>query len=214
MPTSATNTNLHSVAQYLKGVPIVVKDEVDLKGFPTTSGTSFLNKSTPATSDAVCVQRMRFQGCIILGKTNMDEWGWSVFGINPSSGTSRNPHNLLHSCGGSSAGSAGAVAAGFAPIAIGADGGGSIRIPAAFCGVYGLKPTHARVPGVGSLPTAPSVGVLGPIAGSVDDLAVAYLTMAGGDTRVCFQVIYTFTISLFLISNEFETDDASCSCLA
>lgn len=98
---------------------------------------------------------------------------------NPSSGTPRNPYNLNHFTGGSSGGSAGAVGSGLVPIALGADGGGSIRIPASFCGVYGLKTTAHRINSQGSFPLGLTVGVVGPIAASAHDLAVAYAAMAG-----------------------------------
>ena len=97
---------------------------------------------------------------------------------NPNYGTPRNPHNKDYYCGGSSGGSGYAVAAGLVPIALGADGGGSIRIPSSFCGIWGLKTTHGRVSGAPSLSLAPSVGVLGPMAASIDDLALAYRVMA------------------------------------
>ncbi|KAJ3413235.1 hypothetical protein HDV05_008295 [Chytridiales sp. JEL 0842] len=163
----------------LDGVPFVVKDEMDLKGFATMSGTAYFNKGNPAEQDALCVERLRKLGAVVLGKTNMDD----VFGINPTKGTSRNPYNLGHSCGGSSGGTGGAIGAGFCPLGVGADGGGSIRIPAAFNGVFGLKPTHARIPPLGGPPTAPSVGVYGPLASTATDLAAAYLSMAGPDSR-------------------------------
>ena len=126
------------------GVPVAVKDELDMLPYPTTVGTRFLGH-TPAAADATVVAKLRGAGALLLGKTNMHEIGLGVTGQNPHHGTPRNPYHPDHYTGGSSSGSAAAVAAGLCPVAIGADGGGSIRIPAAFCGVVGLKPTFGRV---------------------------------------------------------------------
>ncbi|MCK6576133.1 amidase [Myxococcota bacterium] len=122
----------------LDGVPVVVKDELDVEGYPTTVGTSFQG-ATPAAADAFTVARLRAAGAVILGKANMHEIGIGVSGINPHHGACRNPWAHGHMTGGSSSGSGAAVAAGLCPIALGADGGGSIRIPAALCGVFGLR---------------------------------------------------------------------------
>ncbi|KAJ3329551.1 hypothetical protein HDU76_007658 [Blyttiomyces sp. JEL0837] len=167
----------------LDGVPVIVKDEVDVRGYETRCGTSFVNKGNPATDDATPVQKLREAGAIIIGKAAMDEWGWAVFGVNPNTGTPRNPHNMAHSCGGSSSGCGGAVAAGFCPIALGCDGGGSIRIPSSFCGIFGLKPTAGRISAYGAYPLDTTVGVSGPMAATADDLAVGYLAMAGADLK-------------------------------
>ena len=162
------------------GVPVAVKDEVDMLPYPTTVGTSFLGK-TPVTEDATIVARMRSAGALLIGKTNMHEIGINVTGLNPHHGTTRNPYNTAHFTGGSSSGSATAVAAGLVPVAISADGGGSIRIPAAFCGVFGLKSTFGRVSEHGAAPLCWSVAHLGPIAGTATDTALAYAVMAGPD---------------------------------
>jgi Asp-tRNA(Asn)/Glu-tRNA(Gln) amidotransferase A subunit family amidase len=159
---------------------VAVKDEVDMVPYPTTVGTSFLGKS-PVTEDATIVARMRAAGALLIGKANMHEIGINVTGLNPHHGTTRNPYNTDHFTGGSSSGSATAVAAGLAPVAISADGGGSIRIPAAFCGVFGLKPTFGRVSEHGAAPLCWSVAHLGPIAGTATDTALAYAVMAGPD---------------------------------
>ena len=182
-----------SVARYargeslgpLDGVPVAVKDEIDVKGMPTTVGTSYFGKS-PARQDATVVARLRAAGALIIGKANMHEIGIGVTGINPKHGTPRNPYNLQHGTGGSSSGSAAAVAAGFCPIALGADGGGSIRIPAAFCGQFGLKASFGRISGFGAAPLDWSVGHLGPIANNADDLALAYAIIAGADGNDAF----------------------------
>ena len=164
------------------GVPVAVKDELDVAGYHTTVGTSFLGKA-PAIEDATIVARMRAAGALLIGKTNMHEIGINVTGLNPHHGTTRNPYNTEHYTGGSSSGSATAVAAGLVPVALGADGGGSIRIPASFCGVFGLKATYGRVSEHGAAPLCWSVAHNGPIAGTATDTALAYAVMAGPDLR-------------------------------
>jgi len=164
------------------GVPVAVKDEIDMTPYPTTVGTSFLGK-TPAKEDATVVARLRAAGALLIGKANMYEIGIGVTGLNPHHGTPRNPYNTKHYTGGSSSGSATAVAAGFVPVAIGADGGGSIRIPAAFCGAVGLKATFGRVSEFGAFPLCWSVAHVGPIAASAADAALTYALIAGPDPR-------------------------------
>lgn len=162
------------------GVPVAVKDELDMAPYPTTVGTSFLGKS-PAKEDATVVSRLRGAGALLIGKANMYEIGIGVTGLNPHHGTPRNPYDTSHYTGGSSSGSATAVAAGFTPVAIGADGGGSIRIPSALCGMVGLKPTYGRVSEHGAFPLCWSVAHVGPIAASVTDAALTYALIAGPD---------------------------------
>ncbi|MFP4425950.1 MAG: amidase [Spirochaetaceae bacterium] len=164
----------------LEGIPIPIKDEVDVAGYPTSLGTSFLT-TKKAEKDATVVARLRAAGAIILGKANMHEIGIGVTGLNPNYGTPINPYAPWRYPGGSSSGSAAAVALGLVPVAVGADGGGSIRIPAAFCGIAGLKATYGRVSGRGAGPLVWSVGHLGPLAASVADLAILYAHMAGPD---------------------------------
>src|SRR5579863_3019129 len=166
----------------LDGVPVAVKDEFDLAGHLTRVGTSFLGAS-PARDDATAVARWRAAGGVVLGKTNMHEIGIGVTGFNRHHGTPRNPHAPDHYTGGSSSGSAAAVAAGLCPLALAADAGGSIRIPAALCGLVGLKPTYGRVSGAGAAPLAWSMDHYGPIAGSARDAALGYGLLAGPDPR-------------------------------
>ena len=166
----------------LDGVPISVKDELDMTPFPTMVGTKFYNTQPPA-EDATSVSRLRSAGALMVGKTNMHEIGLGVTGLNIPCGTTRNPHHLDHYPGGSSSGSAAAVAAGLSPIALGLDGGGSIRIPASLCGVVGLKTTWGRISSAGAAPLSWSVSTVGPIASSVDDAALAYSYLAGPDIR-------------------------------
>ena len=166
----------------LDGVPVAVKDEVDMVPYPTTVGTAFLG-AAPAREDATAVARLRAAGALLIGKANMHEIGIGVTGLNPHHGTPRNPYQPARYTGGSSSGPATAVAAGFCPLALGADGGGSIRIPASFCGLVGLKPTFGRVSEFGAAPLAWSVAHLGPLAASATDAALAYAIMAGPDPR-------------------------------
>ena len=166
----------------LDGVPVAVKDEVDQAGYPTTAGTRFLGKE-PASRDATAVARLRAAGALLVGKANMHEIGLGVSGINPHHGAARNPYDPARITGGSSSGSAAAVAAGLSPLALGADGGGSIRIPSALCGVVGLKPTFGRVSEHGAAPICWSVAHLGPIGATVRDTALGYLVMAGPDAQ-------------------------------
>lgn len=166
----------------LDGVPVAIKDEMDLRGYPTTVGTRFLGQGV-AQDDAASVACLREAGALLVGKTNMHEIGIGVTGQNPHHGTVRNPYHPGRHTGGSSSGPAAAVAAGFCPLALGADGGGSIRIPASFCGVVGLKPTYGRISGVGSYPLDWSVGHLGPIGATAHDVALGYLVMSRPDPR-------------------------------
>ena len=166
----------------LDGVPIAVKDELDQAGYPTTVGTRFLGRE-PAGHDAEVVARLRAQGALLFGKANMHEIGMGVTGLNPHHGAVRNPYDPTRAPGGSSSGSAAAVAMGLCPIAVGADGGGSIRIPASLCGQAGLKATFGRISEHGAAELCWSVAHVGPIAATVRDLALAYTVMAGPDPK-------------------------------
>jgi Asp-tRNA(Asn)/Glu-tRNA(Gln) amidotransferase A subunit family amidase len=166
----------------LDGVPVAVKDEMDQRGYPTTVGTAFLGRE-PATEDAEVVARLRRAGALLVGKANMHEIGILPTGLNPIHGAARNPCDTLRETGGSSSGPAAAVAAGLCPLSVGADGGGSIRVPAAFCGTVGLKPTFGRMSEHGAAPLCWSVAHLGPIGASVRDVALAYAVMAGSDRK-------------------------------
>jgi Asp-tRNA(Asn)/Glu-tRNA(Gln) amidotransferase A subunit family amidase len=165
----------------LDGVPIAIKDEVDQAPYPTTAGRKL--PASPAAADSTVVERLRAAGALLIGKTNMTEIGIGVTGINVHHGTPRNPHDPMRITGGSSSGPAAIVASGLAPVALGADGGGSIRTPAAMCGVVGLKPTFGRVSEHGAAPLCWSVVHLGPIATSVRDAATMYAVIAGPDPK-------------------------------
>jgi Asp-tRNA(Asn)/Glu-tRNA(Gln) amidotransferase A subunit family amidase len=164
------------------GVPVAIKDELDQAGYPTTVGTRFLGVA-PATEDATVVSRLRAAGAMLVGKANMHEIGINVTGLNPHHGTTRNPYHDGYHTGGSSSGPATAVASGLVPLAIGADGGGSIRIPSAFCGLVGMKATFGRVSESGAAPLCWSVAHIGPIAATAADCARAHALIAGPDPR-------------------------------
>jgi Asp-tRNA(Asn)/Glu-tRNA(Gln) amidotransferase A subunit family amidase len=163
------------------GVPIAAKDEIDQAGYITTIGTQLFSGTTPARADSGAVARMRAAGAVMVGKANMHEIGIGVTGFNQFHGSARNPYNDQHHTGGSSAGPGCIVGAGLVPMAIGADGGGSIRLPASFCGTVGLKPTFGRVSEHGAAPLCWSVAYLGPLANCARDAALAYEVMSGAD---------------------------------
>jgi len=167
----------------LDGVPVAVKDELDCVPYATSVGTRFLGNGGAAPTDSTVVARLRAAGALIVGKTNMHEIGIYPNGSNAHYGRVANPFDPERDSGGSSSGSAAAVAAGLCPVALGADGGGSVRIPAALCGVYGLKATFGRVSEAGAASLCWSVAHVGPIAASVADLRLAYSLIAGEDSR-------------------------------
>ncbi|HEX6243617.1 MAG TPA: amidase, partial [Polyangiales bacterium] len=165
----------------LDGVPFAVKEHVGIRGFPCRAGHD-LPSDELSPDDATVVARLRQAGAILVGQTAMTELGLSPLGINPKRPALRNPHHLERVAGGSSTGSGIAVALGLVPFAIGTDGGGSVRIPAALCGVFGLKPTYGRVSRAGGkLPG--SLTHVGPIASSVVDLAHFLDAVASPDPR-------------------------------
>ena len=151
------------------GVPMLVKEQTAVAGLPARGGSD-LGDAAPAAHDATCVARLRAAGAIVLGTTMMTEYGMTPLGFNPKRVMPRNPHATGHVAGGSSTGSGVAVATGVVPFAAGGDGGGSIRIPAGLCGVFGIKPTWGRVSRSGDI-FGGTVGHLGPIASSTLDLA-------------------------------------------
>ncbi|KAG0284492.1 hypothetical protein BGZ96_011136 [Linnemannia gamsii] len=165
------------------GVPVIVKDEIDIEGFETGVGTNYINKGNPAKEDAHLVALLRSHGALIIGKSTMHEIGLGITNFNPSTTTPRNPYRPAHSTGGSSGGSGAAVGSGLCPIAIGCDGGGSVRIPSSYCGIYGLKPTQGRVSGRGEYPLAPTVAISGPMCASMEDLSIVYAIIAGRDNQ-------------------------------
>ena len=167
----------------LDGKLVSLKDLFDVAGEPTTGGSVVYRAAPPAGADAPVVQRLRAAGAVIVGKTNMTEFAFSGVGLNPHYGTPGNPADRTRIPGGSSAGAAVAVADGMCDIAIGSDTGGSVRIPAALCGIMGFKPTQARVPRDGVMPLSLTADTIGPLAKSVADLAAADAVMAGEAPR-------------------------------
>jgi len=165
----------------LHGVPIAVKDNFYVKGLPVTKGSRTTDGS-PAGFDSPMVERIVTAGAIIVGKTTMPEFGWKGTGISPLTGITRNPWNPQRNSGGSSAGSAATVAAGAVPIALGSDAGGSIRIPASFCGAVGLKPTLSRIPVFPGTVTE-TLSHVGPICRTVDDARLVLELTGGPDPR-------------------------------
>jgi Asp-tRNA(Asn)/Glu-tRNA(Gln) amidotransferase A subunit family amidase len=175
---AAAAVDAGEVQGLLAGVPISVKDHVWVRGLPATNGSRALADFVP-DEDCVCVARLVAAGAIIVGKTNNPEFCWRGTTDNDLFGPTRNPHNLERTSGGSSGGAAASVAAGMVPLAVGTDGGGSIRIPSAFCGTFGLKPTFGLVPKMPGFRGWPTLSVTGPIAASARDLALALSVMAG-----------------------------------
>ena len=163
----------------LDGVPIAWKDLIDVEGVTTTAASALRRDAPPARADAPVVARLAAAGMVCVGKTNLTELAYSGLGLNPHFGTPQNPLAPDRIPGGSSAGSAVAVAAGVVPCAIGTDTSGSIRVPAAFCGLVGFKPTAARVPRDGVLPLAPSLDSVGPLTTSVADAIVLDALLRG-----------------------------------
>jgi len=163
----------------LDGIPIAIKDNFDLAGVPTRVGMR--RRSAIADQDAHIVARLRASGAVLLGKTNMDEGALGLTTNNPFHGATHNPHRYGYTAGGSSGGAAAAVASGMAVAAIGSDTLGSVRIPASYCGVYALKPTHGEISARGLVPAARRLDAVGLLARGVDDLTVLLQTLAGYD---------------------------------
>lgn len=167
------------VASPLAGLPVSIKDLFDVAGERTLAGSRALDDAPPAAADAPVVARLRAAGAVLVGRTNMTEFAFSGVGINPHYGTPGNPFDRQRIPGGSSSGAPVSVADGLAVVAIGTDTGGSVRIPAAFCGTVGFKPTQYRVPRDGATPLSTTLDSIGPLANSVACCAVADAVMAG-----------------------------------
>jgi aspartyl-tRNA(Asn)/glutamyl-tRNA(Gln) amidotransferase subunit A len=166
----------------LDGVPTSIKDLLLTRGWPTRRGSKTVNPAGPWNDDAPCVARLRENGAVLVGKTTTPEFGWKGVTDNPLTGITRNPWNPKMTPGGSSGGSTAAVAAGMGPLTVGTDGGGSIRIPCAFTGLFGLKPSFGRVP---AWPLSPfgTVAHVGPITRTVTDAALMMNVLALPDAR-------------------------------
>ncbi|MBB3173453.1 AtzE family amidohydrolase [Endobacter medicaginis] len=169
----------------LTGVPVAVKNLFDIAGLPTRAGSKVLGALglPPPTRDATALARLRGAGAVLVGALNMDEFAYGFSTENAHVGPTRNPADPQRIAGGSSGGSAAAVAAGLAAITLGSDTNGSIRVPASLCGIWGLKPTYGRLSRAGAWPFVASFDHVGPFARSVRDLALAYELMQGGDPR-------------------------------
>lgn len=163
----------------LAGVPFGVKDIFDVAGLPTTAGAGMLRDAPPATRDAEAVSRFEAAGAVLVATLNMDEFAYGFATINAAFGTTRNPRDPARIAGGSSGGSAAAVAAGLMPLSLGSDTNGSIRVPASLCGIWGMKPTHGGLPMQGVYPFVDSFDDIGPFATSAADLELAWRVLGG-----------------------------------
>jgi aspartyl-tRNA(Asn)/glutamyl-tRNA(Gln) amidotransferase subunit A len=172
------------VASPLAGIPVSIKDLFDVADEVTLAGSKALDDAPPATADAPVVARLKRAGAVIIGRTNMTEFAFSGVGINPHYGTPGNPFDRSRIPGGSSAGAPVSVADGMAAVAVGTDTGGSVRIPAALCGLVGFKPTQHRVPRDGALPLSTTLDSVGPIGVSVACCALTDAIMAGEPPEV------------------------------
>jgi len=167
----------------LAGVPYAVKNLFDLEGLTTLAGSVIERGRPKAARDAFLVRRLQAAGAVCLGALNMDEYAYGFTTENSHYGPTRNPHDTTRMAGGSSGGSAAAVASGMVPLSLGSDTNGSIRVPASFCGIFGLKPTYGRLSRAGSYLFAGSLDHLGPFARDVADLALAYDALQGADAE-------------------------------
>ncbi|MCX7365545.1 MAG: amidase family protein, partial [Alphaproteobacteria bacterium] len=165
----------------LAGVPFAVKNLFDIAGLPTRAGSKINVDGPKAARDGSLVRKLEAAGAILVGGLNMGEYAYDFTGENAHYGPSRNPHDPTRMTGGSSGGSGAAVAAGEVPLALGSDTNGSIRVPSSLCGLYGLKPTYGRLSRAGSFPFVDAFDHLGPLARSVEDLALSFDAMQGWD---------------------------------
>ena len=165
----------------LAGVPYAVKNLFDVEGLTTRAGSKINRDQPPAERDAAVVRRMASAGAVLLGVLNMGEFAYDFTGENAHDGACRNPHDTARMAGGSSSGCGAATAAGLAPISLGSDTNGSIRVPSSFCGIFGLKATYGRLSRAGAFPFADSLDHVGPFARSARDLALAYDAIQGPD---------------------------------
>jgi aspartyl-tRNA(Asn)/glutamyl-tRNA(Gln) amidotransferase subunit A len=166
----------------LDGVPALVKDILLTKGWPTLRGSRTIDPKQDWNDDAPSVARLKEQGAVLIGKTTTPEFGWKGVTDSPLTGVTRNPWNLSKTPGGSSGGSAAAIAAGYGPLSLGTDGGGSIRIPAGFSGIFGLKPSFGRVPAYPASPFG-TVAHVGPMTRTVEDAAIMMNAISLPDSR-------------------------------
>jgi AtzE family amidohydrolase len=173
----------------LAGVPFAVKNLFDIAGVTTLAGSKINAENPPATQDATAVAKLKQAGAILVGALNMDEYAYGFVTENSHYGATHNPHDLQRVAGGSSGSSAAAVAAGLVPLTLGSDTNGSIRVPAALCGVFGFKPTYGRLSRAGVALFSSSFDHIGPFARSIQDIATAFDVLQGEDLRdpICTQ---------------------------
>ncbi|MCG6135244.1 MAG: AtzE family amidohydrolase [Nostoc sp. LLA-1] len=173
----------------LAGVPFAVKNLYDIAGLTTLAGSKINAENPPATQDATAVAKLKQAGAVLVGALNMDEYAYGFVTENAHYGATHNPHDVQRIAGGSSGGSAAAVAAGLVPLTLGSDTNGSIRVPAALCGVFGFKPTYGRLSRAGVALFSSSFDHIGPFARSVQDIATAFDVLQGEDQRdpICTQ---------------------------
>ena len=171
----------------LAGAPFAVKNLFDISGVPTIAGSKINREKEPARRDAALIERLEHAGAVLVGALNMGEYAYDFTDENVHDGPAHNPHDPKRMTGGSSSGSAAAVAGGLVPFALGSDTNGSIRVPSSLCGVFGLKPTYGRLSRARTFPFSASFDHVGPIARSVRDLAITYDAMQGydADDPVC-----------------------------
>lgn len=191
-------------ARPLEGVPVSVKDLFDIEGRVTRAGSKVLADEAPARADAEPVARLRASGAVIVGRTNMTELAFSGLGLNPHYGTPANPWDRAarHIPGGSSSGAAVSVADGMCAAGLGSDTGGSVRIPAALCGLAGFKPTQAAVSREGVYPLSPTLDSIGPIARTIEDCALLYAVLSGTEVAA----VWTGAPPRFLVPENYVTD--------
>jgi indoleacetamide hydrolase len=167
----------------LYGLPLIVKDNIDVAGMPTTAGSHALGKHYPAENSPV-IERLQVAGAVVVGKANLHEFSLGITTNNGAFGPAKNPYSLAHIPGGSSGGTAAAVSARLVPAGIGSDTGGSLRIPAALCGVVGFRPTTGRWPSEGVVTISNTRDTVGPIATTVGDCALLDAVVCGGDANI------------------------------
>jgi len=165
----------------LAGVPYAVKNLYDVEGLTTRAGAKIMRENPPAEADATLVRKLKEAGAVLVGATHMGEYAYDFTGESAHDGICRNPHDTGYMTGGSSSGSAAAAAAGMVPLAMGSDTNGSIRVPASFCGLFGLKPTYGRLSRAGTYPFVGSLDHLGPLTRSAEDLALIFDVLQGHD---------------------------------
>lgn len=167
----------------LAGVPFAVKNLFDVAGLPTLAGSKINQDRPPSTQDATAIAKLKHAGAILVGTLNMDEYAYGFVTENSHYGATHNPHDVTRVAGGSSGGSAACVAGGLVPLSLGSDTNGSIRVPAAFCGIFGLKPTYGRLSRAGAFLLSASLDHIGPFARSVRDIALTFDLLQGADAH-------------------------------